>query len=414
VGDEQAAFLRRIEGWVSDALVAEPDLSFGSLVAGLPGVVPGVAAEVLRQMAAGEGPYALKAKNLIEDCVKTKPTTAVTVYRPIPHPLDYFWAFSPGSIEQLSAILLARTSSGDEIVYLGAPNAFNAAAAVMADRNHVLLDRREVGGDPRQGGNRRFERVDLLVDDVPRLGADAAILDPPWYPDDMCGFLWAAAAAAAPGAQILMSSPPVGTRPKAEREVSEVIDWAARAGLELVERLKGAIRYLSPPFELSSHRAAHLGGVPLDWRTGDLLQFRVLSPLVCARPPSAAGEGSWRRFVIDEIPVWVKIRAEPSAGIGDQLLRGITSGDVLQTVSRRDPTRKEVDLWTSLNRVWASSDPAALAEVCGCLEVGDGQPDEAVAHRIERDLSAEEREHVRRLAEDLKKTVSREREEHGM
>jgi hypothetical protein len=414
VGDEQSGFLSRIEGWVTDALDAAPNLSFGALVAGLPGVTPGVAVDVLRQMAAGKGPYARKAKDLIEGCAETEPTTAVTAYRPIPHPLDYFWAYSPESIERLSAILLARTSPGDEIVYLGTPNAFNAAAAVMADRSHVLLDRREVGGDSQQDGNRRFARVDLLADDVPRLGADAAILDPPWYPDDMCGFLWAAAAAAEPGAQIWMSSPPVGTRPKAEREISEVIEWAARAGLELVERLDGVIRYLSPPFELSSHRAAHLGGVPLDWRTGDLLQFRVLSPLACARPPTAAGDVSWRRFVIDEIPIWVKIRPDASAAIGNQLLRGIASEDVLQTVSRRDPTRKEVDLWTSLNRVWASSHPAALAEVCGCLEAGDGQPDAAVATRLERDLSVGEREHVRRLAEDLKKTVSREREEHGM
>jgi hypothetical protein len=414
VADVATEFLSRIEGWVGNVFSTDSDLSFGSLVASLPGVAPGVTTDVLRQMAAGDGPYTDRAADLIEDCSESEPAVAATIYRPIPHPLDYFWAYSPESIEKIAAVLLARTAPGDEIAYLGTPNAFNAAAAIMPDRTHVLLDRRDVSGGPAEDTNRRFVQVDLLADDVPRLDANAAVLDPPWYPDDMCGFLWAAAAASVPGAHIWMSSPLAGTRPKAEREVSEVVDWARQAGLELAEKLDGAIRYLSPPFELASHRAARLGGVPLDWRSGDLLEFRVLSPLACGRPPAAVGEGSWRRFVIDEIPIWVKIRGDAVTEIGDGLLQGIASADVLQTVSRRDPTRKEVDLWTSLNRVWASSHPTALDAVCGCLESGDPQPEEAVAARLNRDLSTEEREHVRRLAEDLAETVRREREEHGM
>ena len=414
MADEATKFLSRIERWVGESMSTHQDLSFGSLVASLPGVAPGVTIEVLRRMAASECPHKDRAADLIEDCSDLEPTAAITIYRPIPHPLDYFWAYSPESIEKLAAILLARTEPGEEIAYLGTPNAFNAAAAIMPDRSHVLLDRRDVSGGPVEDANRRFAQVDLLADDVPRLGANAAVLDPPWYPDDMCGFLWAAAAASGLGAHIWMSSPPEGTRPKAEREVSEVVDWARQAGLELEEKLEGAIRYLSPPFELASHRAALLGGVPLDWRSGDLLQFRVVYPLSSGRPTAAVGEGSWRRFVIDEIPIWVKIRAGIRAEIGDGLLQGIASDNVLHTVSRRDPTRKEVDLWTSLNRVWASSHPPALEAVCGCLEGGDPRPEEAVAARLDRDLSAEERERVRRLAEDLAETVRREREEHGM
>jgi head-tail adaptor len=82
-------------------------------------------------------------------------------------------------------------------------------------------------------------------------------------------------------------------------------------------------------------------------------------------------------------------------------------------VSRRDPNRRKVDIWTSLNRVWASKHPLALQAICRALaERSDSLA--AVQADLSRELEPAERKHVRAVADHLSGIVKREREEHGL
>jgi hypothetical protein len=178
---EEACFSRQIDQWVEEGL-SSGHRRFGTLVSSLPGVDPGLVRLSLDRIARADSPVQLVAKVVLEDCRSASPTWARTADRPVPHPLDYFWGYGERSIGPIVDRLTRTTSPGDRIVYLGAPNAFDACADVIPDRSHVLLDRRDFARLASMGPNREFRRVDLLIDEVPHVGAKAGVVDPPWYP----------------------------------------------------------------------------------------------------------------------------------------------------------------------------------------------------------------------------------------
>ncbi len=410
--DEQGSFLELIGSWIK-ARLSEREHSFGSLVAALPGVDPIAVAAALRELARREHKGAAAAASLLKDAEQAPATAITTRERPLPHPLDFYWAHTPESIDLLVGELACFAQPPTTIAYLGTPNIFSAAAKSLHDQNHVLLDRSVPRPAALSNGAGRVVRLDLLHDELPALNAGAAVLDPPWYPDHMRSFLWAAARVIRVGADLWVSFPPIGTRSTVAHETSAVLEWAAQGGLELVERRPGAIRYRSSPFELASHRAAGLGGIPSDWRTGELVRLRLCRRLPHARPPAPPDEAVWLPFAIHEIPVWVRERQPDLDSIGPQLLRSIAPGDVLRTVSRRDPRRAHVDIWTSLNRVWASSHPPVLQAISRALAEGS-DPIAAVEADLTRRLGSAERQHVRAVADHLSEVVRGEREEHGL
>jgi hypothetical protein len=410
--DEQEDFARRVATWIADSLATD-HVSLGSLVRGLPAVDPTTVATVLRELAAGQGPGSETARKLIKASAMAPATTAPTVERPLPHPLDFYWAFNPESTQALLDELATATQPGDLIAYLGAPNLFARAMERLADRDHVLLDRSVPRTDALSSRGGRTVRLDLLQDAIPYLGADAAVLDPPWYPGHMRGFLWAAARVSGDGATIMATLPPAGTRPRAKAEVAEVLRWAADHGLRMVRQQTGAVRYLSPPFELASHRAAGLGGIPIDWRSGDLVSFRREEASAKDRPTAPEEHGVWLPFIIEEIPIWVRERTAGAVRIDAPLLESMLAGDVLRSVSSRDPIRERIDVWTSLNRVWASPCPLVVQSVCRAL-AEKGNPVNAVEADLGRSASPPERKCVRRAVDDLTNVVARERREHQL
>ncbi len=204
-----------------------------------------------------------------------------------------------------------------------------------------------------------------------------------------------------------------GTRPRAVAEVSDVLRWAADHGLVVLRQHPAAIRYLSPPFELASHRAAGLGGIPIDWRSGDLVSFRRREEMAADRPAPPDGHGAWLPFIINEIPIWIRDRTDGIERINAPLLEPIIAGDVLRSVSSRDPVREQIDVWTSLNRVWASPYPVVVESICRAL-AEHADPLQAVEADLGRAILAAEREYVRRAVDDLTEIVARERREHQL
>lgn len=405
---ETHAFRERVKFWIKASLRSAP-LSFGALVSELPGVDPVLVASTLAELAREDGPTRATAATLIQEARRTPARSTATRERPVPHPLDFYWAYTAGACDSLLDDLTKSTTPKATIAYLGTPNVFRSAAHALSDRSHVLLDRKETS----TATSGRIINLDLLYDSLPDLGAQSAVLDPPWYPDYMRSFLWAAACLVEVGGYIWTSMPPAGTRDTADQENVDLLEWAASGGLDLVERRTGAVRYQTPPFERASHRAAGLGGIPGDWRVGDLAQFELRKPMGYSRPDAPNDQTAWHALEVDGVPIWIRKRLDDGARIDADLLRSITPDDVLHTVSRRDPIRAEVDLWTSLNGVWGSSHPSVLRAICEA-SITAIDPVSAVAEGLGRTLDATEQDHVRTAADDLSGIVQQEREEHGL
>jgi hypothetical protein len=119
---------------------------------------------------------------------------------------------------------------------------------------------------------------------------------------------------------------------------------------------KSIVRYEMPHFELVSLRSAvPTIEVPSDWRTGDLLVLERSSapqsfPVILVQEAPF----SEKRFG----PARVKLRRTAGPDLSE-----LVPGDVLDTVSRRDPIRSQIGLWTSGNRVFRLDDVAGIGKL---------------------------------------------------
>ncbi|HEY4778843.1 MAG TPA: hypothetical protein VIH47_04545, partial [Solirubrobacterales bacterium] len=219
------------------------------------------------------------------------------------------------------------------------------------------------------------------------------ICDPPWYPDAIAGFTGAGARMLAEGGLLLLSFPAELTRPAVDLERDGYLQALGEEGLASVGREALTCRYETPPFEYAAMAAAGLSCPPPDWRRGDLLSLRRTGPPPGPRP--MAEESPWAGFVVDQIPLRVRVSAP---AMGSELLGGLVPGDVLPSVSRRVPVRDQVALWSSRNRIFSSTEPERLGAILANLAAGEEPPVGVEAQ----------------VAEQLRELVRRERREHGL
>jgi hypothetical protein len=206
---------------------------------------------------------------------------------------------------------------------------------------------------------------------------DAALLDPPWYFPEFSRWLSIAASSVKVGGTIMLPLLGPETRPSARGDRQRVLRALARLGPVQVER--NQIEYDIPLFE---ERALTASGVQLEgpWRLADLatatIHNRVEKPMVGDRIIDP--EWSWTTHVIGTQVVKLRRRRRsgdatatiaPVAGVADF---------TLDTVSRRDPRISSVDIWTSRNRVAATTDHEGLLEALHALE----GPSEGLPSRI--------------------------------
>jgi hypothetical protein len=315
--------------------------SFSELIRNLPGVFPTVAAE--------------RAETLwhLNNTLSVNGSNGVVCPRwpklPMPHPLDYTWWYDRPTVERLSEIASESTTAGDLIGLLGTPTVFHYCQSLLSDRQLLLLDRDQAVIDALSGCRAPHKAVccDVISGDLPPASARLVLADPPWYPNEMNQFLWAARQMSTRGGIVLFSCPPEGTRPRVLSDREVLFRWATELGFDLDVIESGALRYLSPPFERNSLKVSGLV-VDDDWRCGDLVRF------VCARDctqkrPSTYPPERWEEEILDG----VRIRIRPSVGSTvDVRLQPLVEGDILPTVSRRADIRSQVDVWTSGNRVF--------------------------------------------------------------
>lgn len=402
VTDRTTEFDTALDGWVRAAF-ARGVRTFTDLVRALPGVYP---VDALRSVAR-LGHELPSGWNTLP--VSSPPDTAEFGW-PVEHPLDFDWRFTQDTVRFL--LDRCRHESSGPITFLGAPSlAWEAAASGWAasvslfDRNLAVVE-----GVRSSYPNVAARCVDLVWGE-PVGASDAAVVvaDPPWYPEHILAFLWAAGRLAASGGRVFISMPPVGTRPGILAERDAIFTAAAAFGLRAAPVRPGVLTYRTPLFEKNALAAAGVTApVPWDWRRGDLAEFIVEGNTGGLRPTPSDPLDEWDEVAIGVVRI--KCRRSPRRGFLDPTLSPAAAGDILPTVSRRDPARSSADVWTCGNRVFKCKGAGVFGVIASALGRHTDVHEE-VAGTIRRLLSPEERELVKRAADQAMDLVQVEESE---
>jgi Probable N6-adenine methyltransferase len=361
---------------------------FAKLLDRVEGADPRAVLDCLYTLTSSDPQLAVLARNASEEGRSPTISRGCSTL-PIVHPLDYHWRFAPETITTMLDRLAVCTAPGETVAFLGTPSLYAECAERLPGRKCVLFDS-DIRVVDALGGDARV--IDLTLDDPPRISASCAVADPPWYPEAIHAFARAAGTVLSPGGTFLLGFPAPLTRPGVNAERGEILRALQLQGLRLLNRHPLLLRYETPPFEQAAMAAAGVSA-PGQWRRGDLLTFD-LSERFAPGPRALPIDPHWSAFELAQIP----IRVNPDApALGSDLIGSLVPGDLLSTVSRRDPIRPRVALWTSRNRVFSSSNPVHLLEL---------------VERVQADL--EPRSPAERIAsERLTALVRLEREEHG-
>ncbi len=285
---------------------------------------------------------------------------------PLPHPCDFEWRFSLEGCDVITKATRGAVRSADgRVAMLGTSGyAEYVAHAGPPFRAHLFELRPEACS-----AIETFGSVAVSVGDVAQTwrsfpaSFDCVVADPPWYPKVVETFVRAAAGLLRDGGTLLLCVPGLTTRPGLPAERRDLLSIAATEGLILDQLLPRSLEYESPPFELSALRASGLDGFDPYWRLGDLFSFRRL-PGVRAPVPTGSGQqlsidGNWREVRLGRARIRVNTNQTQPA-VTDQALTSVVSGNVLDSVSSRDPRRGLPNVWTTTNRVYATRDPERL------------------------------------------------------
>jgi hypothetical protein len=258
---------------------------------------------------------------------------------------------------------VGSTASG---AILGAPSLYKyltdlGASVSLFDKNPQIVEYL------RSAGYSTVTEVDLTLSSEFLPQFHWAIADPPWYPEHYEGFMSAASDLIRPGGKLLLSVLPRLTRPSAISDRFFLIEAAQQLGFDLVEILPGALSYASPPFELEALREEGL--VLGNWRKGDLFSFilslrgRVESDL------PQRDDSYWTTVPLGRTTVRIRSLLVDESEAFDYRPAS-SSGSRLRSVSRRNLTRSEINVWTSRNIALIVSRPRILSEALTAIVDG--------------------------------------------
>lgn len=393
----QAAFSTKVDTWTI-AAVADGVVGYAELLRRLPGVYPTELLASLERLAArGAIDPVLSAAARQEATDGPASGAEGRSLLPLPHPLDFEWRFTADASRALLNHAADLTPAGGDVLLFGTPGLAAEALTLPIGRRLALLVEPNSVTDRLFALNRATGSpldIAFCSAGLPRDSADAVLLDPPWYLDFVRPMLAAAAHACRLGGFVLISLPPDGARPTAEIDRQAALVLAQRLGFVLVERQPLSIAYETPFFERNALRAAGIA-TPPQWRRGDLVLFRKVSAPSLPAPRSQRGR-LWTEVAIGRMRLF--IGTGENVASGDAELESIVSGDVLPSVSRRDPRRSSANVWTSGNRVFRTDNPQLLIEAaisCAGETMGSG-----IQPRLWGTMR--EREAVERVAAELR------------
>ena len=395
-------FTSLVRVWAAAALEQSPQMDFDGLVRALPGVYPSDLARIVG--IARSSPFRAKS-SIVEPLTSLREPGL-----PVPHPLDFDWRFTDATQGFLLQRIVSFLPKCGAITLLGAPTLFEKLLLSRSDARIQLADgsAETISFLASRHGKRGLFARNLLEESPPRGSVDVVVADPPWYPEYSRAFVWAAGQLVRVGGMLLLCGPNQGTRPDAMEEWAQAKRFAQTFGFNLVD-FESVLRYRTPPFEQNALNAAGHSSVSSEWRTGCLATFVRKRIIVADRPVANSDYDLWNQETVGGVR-WRLRRKKKCAPICPAL-RTVTPDDVLDSVSRRDLRRRDVDVWTSGNRVFGCPDTSALLLILKGLAAGTSSVI-FVESRIERKLSNAEIRAVDKATKRLADIISLEQREY--
>lgn len=373
--------------YIDQLIMGSGAQSLNELASCLPGVYPTELVDRVRSLAPRLGRDA--ADRLLAYAPDIRELEVFESSLPLPHPLDFEWRFTRQSCSDLMQLAAApsRPAGKQRVALFGTPHLGEHIANQKSSLHAVLYERRAEACNRLKGtGSLSIRQVDLAVVDAEDLNDpfDVVIADPPWYPAVTQVFIHAAARALRLGGRLMLCVPGLGTRPSAADERFQLTEFCHEHGLAIQEVHPLRLEYESPPFEIAALGAAGLERFNSRWRRGDLLIFTKLGqPRRFSPDVDIAVANPWKEVVVGDARIRVNQVVEYPDG---QPLQSLVPGDVLDSVSRRDMRRDEPNVWTTSNRVYATSSPSHLLSALELMHEPElpasSSPEIAAAARI--------------------------------
>lgn len=340
--------------------------SFSDLILATGGRHPTELLDMLRTLDGSDPTIGRHVRGLIDDATKDVPGSSHPQGQglALPHPMDCEWRFTDRTADDLLASAASASKPGDTILLMGVPSVVVAARRSNHDRRYSVVGEHNVISD----GLRNLTADDARFDheDPAECVASAAILDPPWYPDQFCSMLADAASRCGVGAHLFLSAPSESVRASIPEDLKKIDETAARCGLDISGCDAGKLTYRTPFFEMNALRAAGIGAWLPEWRRGDERIYRK------SRHGGTRGFGPRDRCGFELTLAGVRLRlidVAESQSTAD--LVPLYLGGIFPSVSMRAPRRSEAALWTSGNRAYSVEHSVCLAALAAiALEKG--------------------------------------------
>ena len=168
--------------------------------------------------------------------------------------------------------------------------------------------------------------------------------------------------------------------------------------------------YSSPLFERNALKAEGICNVHSEWRRGNLVVFKKIQE-VEIEPPETQQVNDWVEVFLQKVRI--RLRGSSNQQFSDPSLKGIISGDILPSVSRRDPRRSLADVWTSGNRIFKCSGRNILLKILQALAI-NSSPQENVSNYLSRCLSCDELILVNKATEQIENILKIEQNEYNI
>jgi hypothetical protein len=312
-----------------------------------------------------------------------------------PHPLDFEWRFTDKTVINLAKYCLSLSDPGDTIGLLGVPSIYRLVQNNNLNRKFYLFDKNAVDQEVKVEFSRCIpcDLGDFKINCCSI--AKIVLMDSPWYPEYNRAFLWNATQICEEYGMILMVTPKEGTRPNIKEEWREILNFSKHIGLGYLGESPENIVYDAPYFERNALKAAGILNFPRDWRQANLSVFEKREERSTQQPKIIATE--WHKDPNSGIRIQ---KSQDNNNFHDPRLIPIVPNNILPTVSRRDPRRKQARVWTHGNRIFDCKGTNILHKILYARNRGES-PDLHVESLIERKLSKNEK----RLISQAKKQI---------
>jgi hypothetical protein len=310
---------------------------------------------------------------------------SIPILQQPPHPLDFEWRFTDKTVINLAKYCLSISDPGDSIGLLGVPSLFRLVQYNNLNRKFFLFDKNPVEQEVRVEFSRCIpcDLGDYKINCCSI--AKIVLMDSPWYPEYNRAFLWNATKICKEYGLILMVTPKEGTRPNIKEEWREILNFSKQIGLGYLGESPENIVYDAPYFERNALKAAGILNFPRDWRQANLSVFEKREERSTQQPTIT--ETVWHNDSNSGIRVR---KSQDNNDFHDPRLIPIVPNDILPTVSRRDPRRKQAQVWTHGNRIFDCKGTNVLHKILHARNFNES-PEFHVELLIERKINKKEK-----------------------